>query len=613
MLEIHIFMLRDYPMEHLIKLLINFINVPSKLKVSKKWPVPMSVLLSFVLWLSPAAFAQQMDPEAPSGYTNKKALIAKQFMVSAANPHATQAGLLMLQQGGTAIDAAIAVQAMLTLVEPQSSGIGGGSFILHWDAKDKSLQTFDGRESAPAKATSDMFILPNGQPMRWIDAVVGGKSVGVPGTLKALYKVHQQHGKLPWSALFKPAIELAENGFKVSPRMAKQISRGMNPGITKIASSRNYFFPSGNALKAGDKLVNKPLAKILRQIGEQGIDAFYQGENAKQIVKAVNNSPINPGTLSLQDLLDYEAKERPALCAPYREYKVCGMGAPSSGGFTVLQILALLNNHDIHKMPKNDKQAVHLFTQASRLAYADRNRYAADNDFLPVPFKALLQPNYLARRQGLILNDKDMGKAHAGVLDGFAHLADDNAYDLPSTSHLSIVDGDGNGISMTTRIEHAFGSAIMVNGYLLNNQLTDFSRNPKSGDKWVANRIEPHKRPRSSMSPMMVFDKSGELKLVIGSPGGSRIINYVAQTIVGVLDWNLDVQQAIDLPKVTNRNDLTVLESDTSISQLEAPLKAMGHKVLIRPLNSGLHGIMIEKGQLIGGADPRREGLVLGR
>lgn len=577
--------------------------------MSKKWLVPLSVILG----LCPLANAQNSEPEASSGYTDKQAVVAKQYMVSAANPHASRAGLAMLEQGGGAIDAAIAVQAVLTLVEPQSSGIGGGSFILHWDAKDKSLQTFDGRESAPAKATADMFMLPSGQPMRWIDAVVGGKSVGVPGTLKALKKVHQQHGKLPWAALFKPAIALAENGFTVSARMAKQISRGMNPGITKIPSSRDYFFPNGKALQAGDKLVNKPLANMLRQISQQGIDAFYKGDNAKKIVAAVHNSPINPGTLSLQDLTDYEAKERPALCAPYRQYKVCGMGAPSSGGFTVLQILALLDKYDINKLPKNDKQAVHLFTQASRLAYADRNRYAADSDFVPVPFKALLQPNYLNRRQALITTDKDMGKAHAGVLDGFAHLADDNAFELPSTSHLSIVDSDGNSISMTTSIEHAFGSAIMVNGYLLNNQLTDFSRDPKFGDKWVANRIEPHKRPRSSMSPMMVFDKDGKLKLAIGSPGGSRIINYVAQTIVGVLDWDLNVQQAIDLPKVTNRNGSTVLESETSIVHLEGPLKAMGHKVMIRQLNSGLHGIMIDDGQLIGGADPRREGLVLGR
>ena len=302
--------------------------------VTKKWLVAMSFPVATVMGFSSVAMAQTMDPEAPSGYTDKKAVVAKKYMVAAANPHASRAGEIMLEKGGAAIDAAIAVQAMLTLVEPQSSGIGGGSFILHWDAKDKSLQTFDGRESAPAKATADMFMLPNGKAMRWIDAVVGGKSVGVPGTLKALYKAHQQHGKLPWSELFAPTIELAEKGFEVSPRMATQISRGMNPGITKIPSSRDYFFPGGTALKAGDVLVNKPLANILRKISKNGIDAFYKGENAKKIIEAVHNSPINPGTLSLQDLTAYEAKERAPLCAPYREYKVCGMGAPSSGGFT---------------------------------------------------------------------------------------------------------------------------------------------------------------------------------------------------------------------------------------------------------------------------------------
>lgn len=556
---------------------------------------------------------EDRDPEAAGKATAKQVVVAKQYMVSSANPHATRAGEAILAKGGSAIDAAIAVQVMLGLVEPQSSGIGGGSFILHYDAKTQRMQSYDGREAAPKSAKPEMFLAADGTPQRWIDMVVGGKSVGVPGVLKALYKAHQQHGKLAWAELFDDAIALAEKGFEVSPRMALQIHRGINPAINKLASSRDYFSPGGKPLQAGDLLINKPYAAILRKIAKQGPKAFYQGDNAKAILARVNNAEYNPGNMSLADLAEYEAKERPPLCAPYHQYKLCGMGPPSSGSFTVLQILALLESFELNRYEANQAQAIHLYTQASRLAYADRNRYAADSDFVNVPFAELLAPDYIKTRAKLIDPNKDMGKASAGLSQRYAQLANDNAIELPSTSHLSIVDSKGNAISMTTSIEHAFGSGLMVNGYLLNNQLTDFSFAPKNGGKWVANRIEAGKRPRSSMSPMMIFDKNGKLKMLIGSPGGSRIIGYVAHTIIGVLDWQLDIQKAISLAKVTNRNGQTTLESDTKVVDIKAALEKLGHQVQVRPLNSGLHGIVIDNGRLYGGADPRREGLVLGK
>ena len=571
------------------------------------------VAISSVCFVTGAQATEDRDPEAASGFYNKKAVTGNQFMVAAANPHASKAGYDILAKGGSAIDAAIAVQAVLTLVEPQSSGIGGGAFILHWDKKRQQLKTYDGRETAPAAAGPDWFIKPeSGEPMRWREAVVGGRSVGVPGVLKALHMAHRQHGKLPWSSLFEHAIKLADKGFEVSPRMAKQLAGGMNPGVLKLPGAKDYFSPGGKVLKAGDLRTNKPLAKILRKIANEGIDGFYKGDNAKAIVAAVQGDKNNPGKLTLKDLAGYEAKIRPPLCADYQQYRICGMGPPSSGGFTVLQMLALLEPFKLAKYAVNNLEAVHLFTQASRLAYADRNRYMADSDFVEVPVNQLLAPNYLAKRSMLIKPDKDMGKARPGLQDLYA-MGHDDSIELPSTSHLSIVDSKGNAISMTTSIEHGFGSAVMVNGYLLNNQMTDFSFNPKNNGKLVANRVEAGKRPRSSMAPMMIFDRKGQLKMIIGSPGGSRIISYVAQTIVGVLDWDLDIQQAISMPKATNRNDQTNLEADTGIAALKAGLEKLGHAVSVRSLNSGLHGIVISDKKLTGGADPRREGVVLAR
>ncbi len=551
------------------------------------------------------------EPEGATGLAKNKAVYGKKYMVVAANPYASKAGFNILKQGGSAIDAAIAVQMVLTLVEPQSSGIGGGTFMLHWDDSKKKMTTFDGRETAPSAATSDLFIADNGKPLRWIDAVVGGRSVGVPGVLASFKKAHDQYGKLPWSVLFEQAITLAEQGFVVSPRLEKLLGMGFNPGIHKLPEINHYFFPQGKSVKAGDILVNKKLAKVFRSIAKEGVDVFYKGWIAKKIVEKVQHSTIAPGLLTLDDMANYQAVQREPVCGAYKDYKVCGMAPPSSGGIAVIQILAQLERFNMANYLPNSAQAIHLYTQSSRLAFADRNRYVADADFVSVPVQGLVDASYLAQRSLLINPNKDMGQATAGQPQGGVALVDDNAIERPSTSHISIVDAQGNAISMTSSIENGFGSALMVEGFILNNQLTDFSLSPKQHGQWVANRVQANKRPRSSMAPMMIFNADDTLKLVVGSPGGSRIINYVAQTIIGVLDWQLTPQQAINLPRVTNRNQVTTLERGSSAELLKPFLEAKGHKVKVVDLNSGLHAIEVTKKGLIGGADPRREGLVI--
>lgn len=569
----------------------------------------MCVLLSGVN----AQQIEEREPEAATGLNQQQAVSAKKFMVATANPYATRIGYNILQKGGTAIDAAIAVQLALTLVEPQSSGIGGGAFILHWDQKNKRLTSFDGRETAPRAATSDLFLDKDGKAIPWIKAVVGGRSVGVPGVLASLKLAHEKHGKLAWKELFVDSIKLADRGFRVSPRLEKLVAMQYNPGITELPEIRRYFFPEGRAIKAGDKLSNKKLANVYRSLAEHGIEPFYQGWIADKMVNAVQNTKIAPGTLSLNDLKAYQAKEVSPVCGDYRQYQVCGMAPPSSGGVAVIQILKQLEPFNLAKRPFEDVQSVHLYTQSSRLAFADRERYLADDDFVEVPVKELINEKYLTSRSQTINIHQDMGKASAGEFEHFTNRADDLAMELPSTSHISIVDQYGNAVSMTTSIEMAFGSAVMVEGFILNNQLTDFSLAPEVDGKLVANRLEPNKRPRSSMAPTIVLDQTGEtLKLVIGSPGGSRIINYVAQTILGILEWGMDPQQAINMPKVTNRNKVTTLEKGTSITKLKTGLEAKGHQVVIRDLNSGIQAIQIKKFSLVGGADPRREGKVMG-
>lgn len=562
---------------------------------------------------SPKHNIEIREPEAATGFASKKTVYGNKYMVVAANPYASQAGLDILAKGGSAVDAAIAVQLMLTLVEPQSSGIGGGAFMLHWDNTKKSMTTFDGRETAPSAATSELFLDKEGKPLKWIDAVVGGRSVGVPGILATMKKAHDEYGKLPWAELFEQTIALAEKGFVVSPRLEKLLSSNFNPGLHSLPEINQYFFPNGKSVKAGEILVNKKLANTYKSIAKEGIDVFYKGWLAQKIVDKVQNSPISPGLLSMKDMAAYQTIERDPVCGNYRDYNICGMAPPSSGGIAIIQILAQLQRFDMAKYEPNGVTAMHLFTQSSRLAFADRNRYVADTDFVSVPVKGLLDERYLLQRSALIDLNKDMGKAESGEPNGALALANDNSIERPSTTHFSIIDEKGNAVSITSSIENGFGSALMVEGFILNNQLTDFSLAPKKNGQWVANRVEPNKRPRSSMAPTMVFNKDDTLKLLVGSPGGNRIINYVAQTIIGVLDWKLEPQDAINLPKITNRNDVTTLESNQKTEKLKSALEAKGHQVQVRDLNSGVHAIEVTNTKLIGGADPRREGLVLAK
>ncbi|QDZ26980.1 gamma-glutamyltransferase [Noviherbaspirillum sp. UKPF54] len=565
-------------------------------------------------------------PEGASGYAEKAGWTARKFMVATANPLATDAGYQVLRVGGSAVDAAIAVQMVLTLVEPQSSGIGGGAFMLYFDRAaqgDKSIKAFDGRETAPAAATDKLFQTPQGKAMPFYDGVVGGRSVGAPGVLRMLELAHRQYGKLPWASLFAPAIRLAEEGFPVSPRLATLLKSEQH--LKKDAVAAAYFYDKdGNPWPAGHVLKNPALAKVLRDIALGGADPFYKGPIARDIEAKVRNHPTNPGLLSAADIAAYQAKVREPVCADYRTWTVCGMPPPSSGGIAIAQMLGMLETKDMRSLaPKDgqlDAQAVHLFSEAGRLAYADRARYVADTDFVPLPgngVKPLLDKKYLVERAALI-TDQSMGQAQAGMpLAIDVARGADTSPELPSTSHISIVDARGNAISMTTTIEDAFGSRQMVDGFLLNNQLTDFSFDAKDAHGPVANRVQPNKRPRSSMAPTLVFEKgSGELVLSTGSPGGSAIINYVAKVLVATMDWGLNVQQAINLPNFGSRNGPTELEQGRVSPKLVEQLKAKGHNVRLMEQTSGLQGIMrvrIHGDEMwFGGADPRREGSVMG-
>ena len=532
-------------------------------------------------------------------------------MVAAANPLAVKAGVDVLAKGGTAADAAVAVQMMLNLVEPQSSGIGGGAFMLYWDAEAKKLVTFDGREKAPASATPEYFYGDDGKPMKWWDGVVGGRSVGVPGTLKLVEHVHAKYGNQKWMSLLIPAIVKAQVGFEVSPRLHKSIAAAQERKLDLFESTRNYFFnEDGTPVSEGSYLKNPAFAQTLREIGISGSAPFYTGAIAENIVAAVVTE-TNPGEMTLEDLANYSVVEREPVCVPYRAYEVCGMGPPTSGGLTMAQILTMLSNHDLASMGPS-AEAWHLYIEAAKLAYADRGLYMADSDFVDMP-EGLLDKTYLSERAALINPEQAMEKAEAGVPpkeDAF-RFAPDTQPERAGTSHFSIVDQFGNIVSMTTTIESGFGSRVMTNGFLLNNELTDFSFAAEKEGLPVANRVEGGKRPRSSMSPTMVF-KGGEPVLAIGSPGGSRIINYVTQKVIAILDWEMDLQTALDMPHVVNRNGATDLEENTAATDYQGALEALGHKIKTRGLNSGLHAIAIEDGKLHGAADSRREGIAAG-
>ena len=538
---------------------------------------------------------------------------AEHAMIAAAHPAAAEAGARILAEGGGAIDAAIAAQMVLGLVEPQSSGIGGGGFLLYYDAERERVESYDGRETAPAAVDERLFMAGGGTPKAWREAAVGGLPVGVPGVVRMLERTHRAHGRMPWARLFEPAAALAEQGFAISPRLASMIES--NPDLARFPDTRRYFFhPDGVPKRAGETLVNVAYAETMRAIAYEGADALHEGPIASRIVAAVRGDSVNPGTLALADLAGYRAGERPPVCLDYRRHRLCSMGPPSSGGVTMLQILGLLERFVLASAAPGSTRAVHLISEASRLAFADRNRYLADSDFVRVPAEGLLNPEYLRRRSLLIDPGRTMGEADPGVPPGSEDVerADAASPEHASTSHLSVIDSRGNAVSFTTSVERAFGSRLMAAGFILNNQLTDFSFAPADAHGPVANRVQPGKRPRSSMTPTLIFDENGELVATLGSPGGPRIIGFVVQSVIALLDWGLDVQTALSLPRHINRNGATELEAGTALEELAPALEALGHDVRIRPLVSGLHAVRRVESGLEGGADPRREGIALG-
>ena len=533
-------------------------------------------------------------------------------MVAAADRRAVDAGLAMLEKGGSAVDAAIAVQLVLSLVEPHASGIGGGTFLLVHDAKSGRPVAYDGRETAPAGATAELFLGRDGKPMTLAKAVPGGRSVGVPGTVRLLEVAHARHGRLAWNVLFDPAIRLAQRGWALSPRVHQLLAA--DRFLARDPAARAYFYDaSGAAHPRGHVLRNPEYAKTLRLVAQRGSDAFYTGEVARDIVAAVTGH-ANPGTMTAEDLAGYRVRDVEPLCARYRDRRLCGMPPSSSGGIAVLQILGMLSHHDMASVRPGSARAVHLFSEASRLAFADRNKYVADDRFVAVPVRGLLDPGYLAARAAAIQPHRSLGVAPAGIPPGVtvSHAMDTHD-EAAGTSHVAIVDRWGNAVSMTTTIEGFFGAKLMVRGFMLNNELTDFNLQPVDADGPVANRVAPGKRPRSSMAPFLVYAGDGRLEMALGSPGGSLIIGYVAKALVGMIDWKLDPQRAIELPNFGSRNGATELERGTELEALEGALRAMGHDTRPIEMRSGLHAIRRTPQGWLGGADPRREGLARGR
>jgi gamma-glutamyltranspeptidase/glutathione hydrolase len=590
-------------------------TMPHLIIIAAAW-IALAVGAAAALAQAPprAPAASPAAPEAASGFTPKTVAIASRSMVAAAHPAAVDAGLAMLDAGGSAVDAAIAVQLVLNLVEPQSSGIGGGAFLVHYDRVRRAVRTYDGRETAPAAATPTRFLKPDGSPRAFPEAVFGGESVGVPGLVRLLATAHARHGRLPWARLFEPAIALAEAGFPVSPRLNALLAG--TAAVNFDAAARAYFFAAdGTPHPVGHILKNPAFAETLRALAAGGADAFYTGPIADALVRTVADAPNHKGDLTLADLAAYKVVERPALCVDYRANRVCGMGPPSSGGIAIAQMLKLVEPTTLGRAPLNP-DAVHLIAQAQKLAYADRDLYVADPDQVPVPVAGLVDPRYLAARRAWIDPYRAKARADAGDPPRVVRRAGlDETRESVGTSHISIVDAAGNAVSMTTTIENGFGSRLMTGGFLLNNQLTDFSFRPvDAAGLPIANAVAPGKRPRSSMAPTLVLFPDGRVRAVLGSPGGSRIPLYTAKALIGLLDWQLDPQTAVDLPNFGSRNGPLELERGMASLLLKAQMLDRGHEVVDPDMTSGLHVILRRAdGTLLGAADPRREGAAKGR
>ena len=539
----------------------------------------------------------------------QEAATARRFMVAAANPHAVDAGVEALRTGGSALDAAIAVQMVLGLVEPQSSGIGGGAFLLHWSRAEQRVRSYDGRETAPAAARPERFLDASGKPLALAEAIASGRSVGVPGVLRMLEAAHRRHGRIVWGKLFDPAIRLAEQGFALSPRLHRFLDADVLLREDPAARAL-YYDPDGRPRPVGTRIVNAEYAATLRSIASFGADAFYSGAIAQDIVRAVV-AHRRPGDLALEDLARYQALEREPLCGGYRGRRVCSMGPPA-GGVTLLQMLGILERTPWHRAAPGSAEAVHLFSEAARLAYADRARYVADPAFVPQPVAGLLEPGYLEARARQI-GERSTGRAEPGAPRGAAATLGARAgVEAAGTSHVSIVDARGDAVAMTTTIESPFGSRILVRGFLLNNELTDFSFVRESGGRALANSVEAGKRPRSAMSPTLVFGRDGALQAVLGSAGGAVIIGYVAKTLVAMLDWGLDAQGAVSLPNFGSRNGPTEIERGSAYESLAPALRERGHEVIFLDMTSGTHAIERTADGWRGGADPRREGVARG-
>ena len=583
-------------------------------------------IIKFLILANFTAIASQKSNDIPpeiydlnllinKNYTLKKKskpVIAKNWMVVTANKKASEAAAKILNSGGNAIDAMITAQLVLGLVEPESSGLGGGAFLVYYEKKTQKLTTLDGRETAPSKVKSDHFQNKNGTALKFFDAVIGGKSVGVPGTPALLEKAYKKWGKKKWEDLFKDPIKFATKGFSVSQKLSSSIKKN-SKSLQKHKNTKNYFFPFGKNLEYGEIKKNINYANTLKLFSKNGSKVFYSGSIAEDIVSTVTNFKINPGILSESDLINYEVKERNPVCSFYREYKVCGMGPPSSGAISVNQILGIVEKYDLSKLGYNNAETWRIIGDASRLAFADRGKYIADSDFVDVPIEELIDKKYLKFRSRKLDSRMKIPEVKPGsILQKFSNnFIYAKSLEFPSTSHISIVDRYGNVLSMTSTIESSFGSKLMTDGgFLLNNEMTDFSFQSSKNGKRVANNIEPNKRPRSSMAPTIIFKNENPV-FVIGSPGGSNIIGYVVNSIIGLIDWKMNAQQAASISHGINKFGIFYLEKNTKISLLKKDLEKKGYKVKLKNFYSGLNIIQI-KNKLFGGSDHRREGIAIG-
>ena len=555
------------------------------------------VILFFVF--SSSSFAENITPS--------------KGIITTSNPHASRAALEIIEKGGNSIDAAVAVQLVLTLTEPQATGIGGGAFMLYWDKKSSKLFSIDGREKAPSRVKEDLFLDSKGNKKRFYpDAVVGSQSIGVPGVIRLLEESHKKFGKLPWDELFSYAINLAENGFAVSPAL-NSILGYLGP-LKKIEPAASLYYIENlegekEPVPVGYKLKNIEYSKTLRRLSKRGSRDFYEGETAKLIINSIKKYN-KEAVLSHSDLKNYKIVWREPLCSKYRKYNVCSMGPPSSGGLTMLMMLKLLEDFNIESLKPNSIDMIHLFSEVNRIAYADRAYYMGDSDFINVPINGLLDDTYIKKRRNLINKDYYSEDIKKGMPEGYENFEKNIDISKPSTSHFVIVDKEGNAVSMTSTVEGPFGSHLMAGGFILNNELTDFSMLPEINGKKIANRVEPNKRPMSSMTPTIIF-KDNELYALTGSPGGTSIINYVTKSVLGIIDWNLEPDEIVELPHYMNKGNYTELEKDSVIENLKSKLESKGHPVRVLRKRSGLHLAVKKEDGFIGSADPRREGLVI--